>query len=188
MSDASAGTTGRRIRPPSYRRFKEGASRGRTAGVLRQNGRTMADGFLIELVLVGLLIILNGFFAGAEIAIVSARRSRLQVMADGGDRRAEAALRLKADPDRFLATVQIGVTLVGTLASAVGGVAAIERLEPWIAALPGAWAQAVAEPVAVTVVVVTIAYLSLVVGELAPKSIAMRHAEPIARWIAPIIE
>lgn len=146
------------------------------------------DGFLIELALVALLILLNGFFAGAEIAIVSARRARLQPLADEGNRRAQAALRLKGDPDRFLATVQIGVTVVGTLASAVGGVAAIERLEPIIAALPNAWARSVAEPAAVSIVVFTIAYLSLVVGELAPKSIAVRNAETIALWIAPVIE
>lgn len=146
------------------------------------------DGFLIELALIALLIVLNGFFAGAEIAIVSARRARLQPLADEGNRRAQAALRLKADPDRFLATVQIGVTVVGTLASAVGGVAAIERLEPLVAELPKVWARSVAEPAAVAIVVFTIAYLSLVVGELAPKSVAVRNAERIALWVAPIIE
>jgi putative hemolysin len=146
------------------------------------------DGILIELILVGLLILLNGFFAGAEIAVVSARATRLRSLAEEGRRRAAAALRLKDDPDRFLATVQIGVTLVGTLASAVGGVAAIERLEPAVAALPWPWARVVAEPVAVGIVVFTIAYLSLVVGELVPKSLAVRHAETIALWVAPVIE
>jgi putative hemolysin len=146
------------------------------------------DGFLFELALVGVLIVLNGFFAAAEIAIVAARRSRLQALAEDGKRGAQAALRLKADPDRFLATVQIGVTVVSTLASAVGGVAAIERLEPLIASMGIPWARQVAEPAAVGIVVFSIAYLSLVVGELVPKSLAVRHAEAFAVWMAPLIE
>jgi putative hemolysin len=146
------------------------------------------DGFFIELALIGVLIVINGFFAGAEIAIVSAQRGRLRVLADAGNRRALVALRLKDAPDEFLATVQVGITLVGTLASAVGGVAAVERLEPIVAELPHAWAQAVAEPVAVTVVVFSIAYLSLVVGELVPKSLAVRHSEAIAVAVAPVID
>jgi hypothetical protein len=99
------------------------------------NDRVPDDGFVIELALIGLLILLNGFFAATEIAVVSARRSRLQAMVEQGNRKAEAAVRLKADMDRFLATVQIGVTVVSTLASAVGGVAGIERLEPLFASL-----------------------------------------------------
>jgi putative hemolysin len=146
------------------------------------------DGILAELVLIGVLILVNGFFAGAEIAVVTARPARLRGMADEGRRGAAAALRLKEDPDRFLATVQIGVTLVGTLASAVGGVAAIERLEPWFETLPWGWVRAVAEPAAVSIVVFVIAYLSLVVGELVPKSLAVRHAETLATWAAPPVE
>lgn len=145
------------------------------------------DGFVLEVALVGLLILLNGFFAAGEIAIVTARPARLQALAEKGNRRALSALRLKADPDRFLATVQIGVTLLGTLASAVGGVAAIERLEPLVAGL-APWARPIAEPVAVVTVVFTIAYLSLVVGELVPKSLAVRNAEALALWMAPKIE
>jgi putative hemolysin len=145
------------------------------------------DGFALEVALVGLLILLNSFFAAGEIAIVTARPARLQPLAEKGDRRALSALRLKADPDRLLATVQIGVTLVGTLASAVGGVAAIERLEPLVAGL-APWARQIAEPVAVVTVVFTIAYLSLVVGELVPKSLAFRNAEALALWMAPKIE
>ena len=146
------------------------------------------DGFVVELALIGVLILLNAFFAGAEMAVVSARTARLRSLAEDGNPRAAAALRLKLDPDRFLATVQVGVTLVGTLASAVGGVAAIERLEPAIAALPWPWLRALAEPLAVAIVVFTIAYLSLVVGELVPKSLAVRHAETLSLWLAPAIE
>jgi putative hemolysin len=142
------------------------------------------DGFALEVALVAALILLNGFFAGAEIAVISARKARIRPRAAAGDRRAQALLRLKADPDRFLATVQIGVTLVGTLASAVGGVAAVERFEPLIAAIPIPWMREMAEPIAVGTVVFTIAFLSLVIGELVPKSLAVRHAEAMALWAA----
>lgn len=142
------------------------------------------DGFAIEIALVGCLILLNGFFAGAEIAVISARRARIQARAQAGDARAVALLRLKAEPDRFLATVQIGVTVVGTLASAVGGVAAVERIEPLFAGLPTPWIRDLAEPLAVVLVVFTIAFLSLVVGELVPKSLALRHSEPLALLVA----
>ena len=146
------------------------------------------DGFVLELALVGILILLNGFFAGAEIAVISARRGRIQPRAQAGDRRAQALLRLKAEPDRFLATVQIGVTLVGTLASAVGGVAAVERFEPFLASVPLPWMRELAEPLAVTLVVVAIAFLSIVIGELLPKSLAVRHAESLALRVARPVE
>ena len=146
------------------------------------------DGFAIEISLVAVLILLNGFFAGAEIAVIAARRARIQPLAQMGDRSAQSLLRLKADPDRFLATVQIGVTLGGTLASAVGGVAAVERLEPLIASLPSPWMRELAEPLAVGVVVFAIAFLSLVIGELVPKSLALRHAEPLALLVARPID
>lgn len=146
------------------------------------------DGFAIEVALIGVLILLNGFFAGAEIAVISTRRATVQSRAHTGDRRAQALLRLKADPDRFLATVQIGVTLGGTLASAIGGVAAVERLEPLLAALPLPWMRDVAEPVAVGLVACTIAFASLVIGELVPKSLALRHAEPLALLVARPID
>jgi putative hemolysin len=146
------------------------------------------DGLAIEIGLVAVLIFLNGFFAGAEIAVISARRALIQARAQAGDRRAQSLLRLKADPDRFLATVQIGVTLVGTLASAVGGVAATERLEPLFAELPLPWMRALAEPLAVGLVVFALAFLSLVIGELVPKSLALRHAEPLALLVARLID
>ncbi len=138
----------------------------------------------LELGLIAVLILLNGFFAGAEIAVISARRGRIQALAQAGHRGAAALVRLKADPDRFLATVQIGVTVVGTLASAVGGVAAVQRLQPMLATLPFPWLAAIAEPAAVVLVVCAISYLSLVVGELVPKSLAVRHADTLALAVA----
>jgi putative hemolysin len=147
-----------------------------------------SDGFGLELSLVAALIVLNGFFAGAEIAVISARLGRIEALAQAGNRRALALLRLKADPDRFLATVQIGITVVGTLASAVGGVAAVERLEPLFAAVPLTWMRELAEPLAVGLVVFVIAFLSLVIGELVPKSLAVRHADALALWVAVPID
>lgn len=146
------------------------------------------DGFVLEVALVAVLILLNGFFAGTEIAVISARRNRIQTRAQAGDPRARSLLRLKADPDRFLATVQIGVTLVGTLAAAIGGVAAVERIEPLLASLPTPWVRELAEPIAVGGIVFLIAFLSLVIGELVPKSLAVRHADAIALAVARPIE
>ena len=99
---------------------------------------------LQELLIVLLLILANGFFSGAEMAIVASRRGRLRALAEKGDRRAQAALDLAASPDRFLPTVQIGITLVGTLAAAYGGDRLVSELTVWIAnqAPPGIAAMA----------------------------------------------
>ncbi len=136
----------------------------------------------LEISVVGLLILLNGFFAGSEIATIAARRSRIQQLAAGGDPRAQRVLSLKDEPDRFLATVQVGVTFVGTLASAVGGAAAIRAISPLIRTIPVAVVQAIAEPIALALVVVAITYATLILGELAPKSLALRHPVVLALW------
>jgi putative hemolysin len=137
---------------------------------------------------VGALILVNGFFAGAEIALISARRSRIQQLAAEGDGRAQRVAALQGDPDRFLATVQIGVTFVGTLASAVGGAASVRILSPLIREIPVPGLRAAAEPIALAVVVVVLTYATLIVGELVPKSLALRHAEPLAIWVAGPID
>jgi len=137
---------------------------------------------------VGALILVNGFFAGAEIALISARRSRIQQLAAEGDGRAQRVAALQGDPDRFLATVQIGVTFVGTLASAVGGAASVWILSPLIREIPLPGLRAAAEPIALAVVVVVLTYATLIVGELVPKSLALRHAEPLAIWVAGPID
>ena len=142
----------------------------------------MGIGLEIALIVVG--IFLNGFFAAAEIALVSARVSRLKALGASSGRVA-AALRLKESPDTFLATVQIGITLVGTLASAVGGATAVEALTPVLADLGLGEA---ARPVALALVVLVITYASLVIGELAPKAIALRDPERLAVRVArPIL-
>lgn len=135
-------------------------------------------------ILIGTLILLNGFFAGAEIALISARRSRIQQLAATGDGRARRVSLLQEDPERFLATVQIGVTFVGTLASAVGGATAIQVLSPLVRQIPLPALRSVAEVTALAAVVVAITYATLILGELVPKSLALRHAEPFALWVA----
>jgi putative hemolysin len=141
-----------------------------------------------EAILIGVLILLNGFFAGAEIALISARRSRIQQLAGEGDGRAERVALLQADPDRFLATVQIGVTFIGTFASAVGGAAAVRAISPLIRDLPVPWLRTAAEPIALGVVVIVITYVMLILGELAPKSLGLRHAVPFSLWVAGPID
>lgn len=142
------------------------------------------SGLWLEASLIGLLILLNGFFAGAEIALVSARRSRVQQLASSGDGRAARVAALQEDPDRFLATVQVGVTFVGTFAGAVGGAAAVRALSPLIRQLPLPFADVAAEPVALGLVIVTITYATLILGELSPKSLALRYAIPFALRVA----
>jgi putative hemolysin len=149
------------------------------------------DGIWIELILIGVSIIANGFFSGAEIALVSVRPSRLAELRGQGLSGAAVAAELKRDPERFLATIQIAITLVGTLASAVGGAAAVDALQPWLAnfALPGAqrWSGAVA----LGIVVLLITYATLVLGELTPKALALRSpgrsAARVARPIAWLV-
>ncbi|MCI0546173.1 MAG: hemolysin family protein [Candidatus Rokubacteria bacterium] len=138
----------------------------------------------VELVLIIVAILANGFFAGSEIALVSARTSRLAQMSATGDQGAAAALALKKEPETFLATIQIAITLVGTLASAVGGAAAVEALTPWLERLPVPWVVRWADPVALGIVIVAITFVSLVIGELTPKALALRDSERAASLVA----
>ena len=138
----------------------------------------------LEIVIVLLLILANGFFAGAELAIVSVRRGRIAQLAAEGNRRAAAVEQLLSDPHRFLATVQIGVTLVGTMASAVGGAAAIQVIKPIIQQVPVRVVSNAAEPLALFLVVGFVSYFSLILGELVPKALALEHSERIALGVA----
>ena len=142
------------------------------------------DGIWIELILIGVSIIVNGFFAGSELALVSSRSSRLAELRGKGISGAAVAEALKREPARFLATIQVAITLVGTLASAVGGAAAVDALQPWLAglALPGA--QRWSGPAALGLVVLLIAFFSLVLGELTPKALALRNPEAWAAVVA----
>ena len=136
-----------------------------------------------DLLAIVLLVALNGVFAMSELAIVSSRKPRLKAMAKSGRRGAQTALDLSDDPGRFLSAVQIGITLIGILAGAYSGASlggpTGQRLE--LLGIPAASAQTAGF---VLVIVVT-TYLSLVIGELVPKQIALRAPETIASWLAP---
>jgi len=134
-----------------------------------------------ELLVILGLTLLNAFFAGAEIAILSVRKTRLHELAEEGHRAARLAMRLREDPERFLATVQVGITVVGASAGAFGG-AVLEH--PIAALLRGLGLGHASEQVAFALVVAVISILSIVLGELVPKSLALGHSERVALWVS----
>ncbi|SIQ95798.1 putative hemolysin [Rhizobium sp. RU33A] len=135
-----------------------------------------------EIAIVLFLTVLNGVLAMSELAVVSARPARLKVLAEQGSRGAETALKLQSDPGRFLSTVQIGITLVGVLSGAFSGATLGARLSGWLQ-LQG-FSITVSDALGVGTVVVLITYLSLIVGELVPKQVALRNAEGVAARVA----
>ncbi|HXI10077.1 MAG TPA: hemolysin family protein [Thermodesulfobacteriota bacterium] len=138
------------------------------------------EGLIFEAIIIFFLIIINGFFSSAEIAIISARRGIIEKLAKDGNASAAVVTKMKEDPDRFLATVQVGVTVVSTLASVIGGVTAAEYLKPVFESVPFAPVQSSAEFLSVGIVVVIISYGTLIIGELVPKTLALRYSERIA--------
>lgn len=139
-------------------------------------------GIAFELLVVFLLIVLNGVFSMSETAVVSARRARLQQRAEAGDDTAAAALELAQRPDRFLSTVQIGITLIGIIAGAFGGASLSQGVAVRLRTL--GIEHNLSEKISFVLVVAFITYLSLVVGELVPKTLALNNAENIACRIA----
>jgi putative hemolysin len=138
---------------------------------------------LLEIAIILVLTVVNGVLAMSELAVVSSRPARLKILADQGSRGAEVAIRLAEHPGRFLSTVQIGITLVGVLSGAFSGATLGVRLSNWMQEM--GLSQNVAEWLGVGVVVVLITYLSLIVGELVPKQIALRDPERVAARVAP---
>ena len=141
---------------------------------------------VLEIFVVLALVLLNGYFAMSELAVVSARPARLDALARKGGRGARLALALARDPGRMLSTVQIGITLIGIVAGAFGGATLAEPMDDALARVP-ALAPFSAE-IAYTLVVIAITYLSLIVGELVPKHLALRAPERIAALVAPAID
>lgn len=137
----------------------------------------------VNLVIVFALILLNGLFALAELAVVSSRRARLQALADRGRSGAESALALHADPGRFLSSVQIGITLVGIVNGAFSGEAFGEAAAEALVAL--GLSEATAATLGYVGIILMVTYLSVIVGELVPKSLALRNPEGIASAVAP---
>lgn len=136
----------------------------------------------MEILIILVLIILNGLFAMSEIAVVSARKVRLQQWAGEGDARAQAALELANAPNRFLSTVQIGITLIGILAGAFGEAAIAEDLAARLSLIPSL--EPYSRAISLGIVVLSITYLSLVIGELVPKRLGLHNPERIARAVA----
>jgi len=141
-----------------------------------------------EILLILVLILANGLFAAAEIAIIAARRGRLEQRAAEGSRNAQRALDLAKDPDHFLPTVQVGITLVSALGAAYGGQRIVGDLKDWIAVLPWPWLSRHAEGVALAMFVACFTYASLILGELVPKRISLHRAEGLAIFVAPILQ
>jgi len=136
----------------------------------------------VEIVVILLLMVLNGVFAMGEMSLVSVRRARLQVLEGKGVAGAGTALALSDDPQRFLPTVQVGITLVSILAGVFGGARLAAQLQPWLARI--AVLRPVADELSLFLVVVLITYLTLVVGELVPKQLALRQPERVAARLA----
>ena len=138
-----------------------------------------------EIVVVIVLILVNGLFSGAEIAVISMRRTRLLELVEAGGSRARALARLRELPERFLATVQVGITVVGAAAAAFSGASIAVRLEPLFAR--SEWLAPHATSIALGLVVAAVSFLSLVLGELVPKSLALRAGERYALTLAPFL-
>jgi putative hemolysin len=136
-----------------------------------------------EIIIVVLLTVLNGVLAMSELAVVSSRPARLKVLAAQGSKGAAIAISLSENPGRFLSTVQIGITLVGILSGAFSGATLGARFTAWL--LAQGVSDRLADALGVGTVVVAITYLSLIVGELVPKQIALRDPERVAARVAP---
>ena len=140
---------------------------------------------MIELAVILFLVALNGLFAMAEIALISSKKVLLEDKANKGSKGASVALKLLEEPEKFLSTIQIGITLVGIVAGAFGGIALAEDVEPLFEQLniPSVYI----EEISLITVVAIITYLSLLVGELLPKTIALNNPEGISVKLAPLV-
>lgn len=137
---------------------------------------------MIDILIILLLILLNGFFAMSEIAVVSAKSTKLETERKKGNRGAEKALKLQSDPDNFLSSVQVGITLIGIINGAYGGATLAVHLVPFFKEF--ALTAPYAESISMIVVVAVITYLSIVVGELVPKTMALNNPEKVAAVVS----
>jgi putative hemolysin len=142
----------------------------------------MMQNFALEIIILFFLILLNGFFAMAEMALISVRKSRLEPLSDSGNDRARTALDLSSRPDQFLAAIQIGITLVGTLAGAIGGATIAHELAAVLATI--APLAPYAQGASFVLVVLLLTFFTIVFGELVPKQLALHSSERLAMAIA----
>ncbi|MCE1253753.1 MAG: hemolysin family protein [Anaerolineae bacterium] len=143
------------------------------------------SGISTEIFIILALIAVNGLFSLSEMAIVSAKKSRLQQRAEDGDAGAVSALALAENPNRFLSTVQVGITLIGILSGAFGGATIAEKISASLTQVPVL--APYSDSLSVGIVVVIITFLSIVIGELVPKRIALNNAEKIAVVVSPLM-
>jgi len=140
----------------------------------------------MEITIILILILLNGFFALSEIALVSVKRSRLEHLASQGNARARTVLNLLKNPEHFLSSVQVGITLIGIISGAYGGAALSGDMEMYLSQFT--FLGEYVHTVSLVIVIGGITYVSIVIGELVPKTLAMNNAEPIALFAIPIIK
>jgi len=131
-----------------------------------------------EIIIIFVLILINGYFAAAELALVTSRKHRLQILQDQGTEAAAEVIRVKDNPGHILATVQVGISLIASLASAYGGASISPILTQWLAQVP--WLAPYAQQLSLLLLVLGITYLTLILGELVPKQLALRNPERMA--------
>ena len=139
----------------------------------------------MEFIIILLLLVLNGIFAMYEIALVSSSKARLETLVGKGNKRARGVLKQLEEPEKFLSTIQIGITLIGIVSGAYGGATIADDIEPLFLMVPGT--AAYADTLAMVTVVAVITYLSLIIGELVPKSIALNNPEKWATMLSPFM-
>ena len=137
---------------------------------------------MFEIILILFLIVANGFFSCAEMAIIAARKSDIKALAEQGNKNAILLSQVQNTPEDFLSTVQIGVTLFGSAAAALGGVVIVDRIRPFVQDIP--YVGGISQFIAVSTVILCISYLSLVIGELVPKGLALKYPNQIALFAA----
>ena len=140
----------------------------------------------MEILILFILTLINGFFALSEIALVSLKRNRIEQKAQKGSLRARAVLDLLKNPENFLSSIQVGITLIGVVAGAYGGAALADDVEPLLKTVP--LLAPYAEGLSIVLIVGFITYFTIVIGELIPKTIALKNAEKVALNVAPLIQ
>ena len=141
-----------------------------------------------DILLIIIFIIINGFFAAAEISVVATRRIRIRQLIEEGNKNALILKKFKEEPDRFLATIQIGITFAGVFAAAIGGATAVKIIKPAIQEIPVKLLSSSAEAVSIGIVTIVITYFLLIFGELIPKSIALTNPERTGLKTAKIVD
>ncbi len=144
----------------------------------------MENNLTFELILIGVLILLNAFFAASEIAIISSRKANIRKRAEDGDVAAKLVLSLFENSSRFLATIQVGVTLAGFFASAIAAISSVQLLGRVLTSVPVDFIASNSSAIALFVVTVFVAFITMILGELVPKALAIRHSDAIALFIA----